>query len=152
MSWDTSVQNFDDHALRLANAVLRANGGTMALLQMPPATGDTTDAGQLGLNAPNFQSLPLSPAAFRRMRATMTEGQPAKYELLISGVAVQQAVSQLQLTSADTLFSTAAGVAVGGKLFLIESVAVSESMGAVYMYRMLLRESASEWQMQQASQ
>ena len=152
MSWDTSTQNFDDHALRLANALLRANGGTTALLQMPPATGDTTDAGQLGLDEPNFQSLPLSPAVFRRVRATIAEGQPAKYELLISGVAVQAAVGDLQLSSADTLFSMAASVVVGGKLFLIESVSVSESMGAVYMYRLLLRESASQWQMQQASQ
>ena len=152
MSADTSTQNFDGHALRLANALLRANGGTTALLQMPPATGDTTDAGQLGLNTPNFQSLPLSPAVFRRVRATIAEGQPAKYELLISAVAVQGAVSELQMSSADTLFSIASGVVVGGKFFLIESASVSESMGAVYMYRLLLRESASEWQMQQASQ
>jgi len=152
MSWDLSTQNPEDHALRLANALLRANGGTTALLQMPPATGDTTDAGQLGLNAPSFQSLPLSPVVFRRMRATMKEGQPAKYELLVAAVAVQAAVSELQLSSADTLFSMAASVVVGGKLFLIESIAVSESMGAVYMYRFLLRESASEWQMKQASQ
>ena len=152
MSWDTSTQNFDDHALRVANALLRANGGTTAALQMPPASGDTTDAAQLGLNAPNFQSLPLSPAVFRRLRPTMEEGEPAKYELLISGVAVQAAVSELQLSSADSLFSMAAGVAVGGKLFLIECVAKSESMGAVYMYRLLLRESTTEWQMQQAQQ
>jgi len=150
MSWDTSTQNFDDHALRVANALLRANGGTTASLQMPPATGHTTDAGQLGLDPPNFQSLPLSPAVFRRTRATMTEGQPAKYELLISGVAVQGAVSELQLNSADTLFSMAAGVEVGGKLFLIEAVSASETMGAVYMYRLLLRDSTTEWQMQQA--
>jgi hypothetical protein len=149
---DSSTQNFNGHALRMANALLRANGGTTALLQMPTATGDTTDAGQLGLDAPSFQSLPLSPTVFRRVRATIAEGQPAKYELLISAVAVQAAVSELQLSSADSLFSMAAGVVVGGKLFLIESVSVSESMGMVYMYRLLLRESASEWQMQQASQ
>jgi|SRR5277367_1143908 len=152
MSADTSTQNFNDHAQRMANALLRANGGTTASILMPPATGDTTDAGQLGLNTPNFQSLPLSPAVFRRVRATISEGQPAKYELLISALAVQSAVSELQLSSADALFSMAAGVAVGGKLFLVESAAVSESMGSVYMYRLLLRESASEWQMQQASQ
>lgn len=152
MSMDTSTQNFNGHALRLANALLRANGGTTALLQMPPATGGTTDAGQLGLDAPNFQSLPLSPAVFRRVRATIAENQPAKYELLISGTAVEAAVGELQLSSADALFSMAASVVVGGKLFLIESASVSESMGAVYMYRLLLRESASEWQMQQASQ
>jgi hypothetical protein len=151
MSADLSTQNLNDHALRLANALLRANGGTTASLQMPPLTGDTTDAGQLGLNAPNFQSLPLSPVVFRRVHATMAEGQPAKYELLVSAVAVQAAVSELQLSSADTLFSIAAGVVVGGKLFLVESVSVSESMGAVYMYRLLLRESASEWQMQPTS-
>src|SRR5271154_5060045 len=122
MSADTSTQNFNDHAQRMANALLRANGGTTASILMPPATGDTTDAGQLGLNAPNFQSLPLSPAVFRRVRATMTEGQPAKDELLISAVAVQAAVGELQLSSADTLFSMTASVVVGGKLFLIESV------------------------------
>jgi len=49
MSADTSTQNFNDHAQRMANALLRANGGTTASILMPPATGDTTDAGQLGL-------------------------------------------------------------------------------------------------------
>ena len=152
MRWDTSTQNFNDHALRMANTLLRANGGTTALLLMPPATGDTTDAGQLGVTSPNFQSLPLSPAVFRRSRPTIIEGEPARYELLISAVAVQVAVSELQLSSADSLFSIAAGLVVGGEMFLIESIAVSESMGSVYMYRLLLRESASGWQMQQASQ
>jgi len=82
----------------------------------------------------------------------MHEGEPARYELLISGVAVQAAASELQLSSADSLFSIAANVVVGGELFLIESFAVSESMGSVYMYRLQLRESASGWIMQQPSQ
>ena len=151
MSWDTSTQNSDDHALRVANALLRAAGGTTASLLMPPATGDTTDAGQLGLNPPNFQSLPLSPAVFRKLRPTMREGEPARYELLISGVAVEAAVSELQLSSPDALFAMAANVVVGGELFLIESVAVSEAMGSVYMYRLLLRDSTTGWQMQQSS-
>lgn len=148
MSADFSTQNLDGHAFRLADALLRSGGGTTAYLQMPPATGDTTDAGQLGLVAPNFQSLPLSPVVFRRVRATMTEGQPAKYELLISGAAVAAAVGAMQIASADLLFQMAAGVAVSGELFLIEAVSLSECMGAVYVYRLLLRESASGWQMQ----
>ena len=151
MSWDTSTQNFDDHALRMANALLRANGGTTASLLMPSATGDTTDAGQLGLNSPNFQSLLLSPVVFRKLRPTMPESEPARYELLISAAAVRGAVGELQLSSADALFSNASNVVVGGELFLIESVAVSESMGAVYMYRLQLRSSTSGWQMQQPS-
>jgi hypothetical protein len=140
--------NMDGHAFRLADALLRSQGGTTAFLQMPPATGDATDAGQLGIDAPNFQSLPLTPAVFRRVRATMTEGQPAKYELLISGAAVQAAVGALQVASADLLFEMAAGVAVAGEMFLIEAVSLSECMGAAYIYRLLLRESASGWQMQ----
>jgi hypothetical protein len=148
---DTSTQTFNSHALRMANALLRANGGTTASLQMPPATPVATDAAQLGLVSPAFQLLPLAPAVFRRVRATIAEGQPSKYELLISAVAVQAAVSELQLSSADALFSIAAGVVVEGKLFLIESTSVSENLGQVYMYRLLLRESASEWQMQSST-
>jgi hypothetical protein len=148
MNSDLSTQLFNNHALRMTTALLRANGGTVAELQMPPATGDSTDAGQLGLNAPGFQSLPLAPAVFRRVRATMTEDQPSKYELLIAGESVEAAVGELQLSSADVLFSMAAGVVVGGKLFLIEATSVTESMGSVYLYRLLLRESASEWLMQ----
>jgi hypothetical protein len=148
MSADSSTQNPNGHAFRLADALLRSQGGTKAFLQMPPATGDTTDAGQLGIDAPDFQSLPLSPTVFRRVRATMTEGQPAKYELIVSGAAVQAAVGALQVASADLLFQMAAGVAVADELFLIEAVSLSECMGAVYVYRLLLRESASGWQMQ----
>lgn len=110
-------------------------------LLMPPAVGDSSDAGQLGINAPNFQQLQLSPAIFRKARATMQEGQQARYELLVSASAVQQQVSALQLTSADALFDTAAGFEINGAQFLIESHSVSESLGQVYLYRLLLREA-----------
>ncbi len=109
-------------------------------LLVAPATGDSSDAGQLGINAPNFQQLSLSPAIFRKVRATMQEGQLALYELLISASAVQEQVSALQLTSADALFDTVAGVEINGGQFLIESRSVSESLGQVYLYRLLLRE------------
>jgi hypothetical protein len=151
MSADTSTQNPNSYSLRMATAMLRANGGTTAELLLPPATGDTTDAGQLGINSPNFQSLSLSPVVFRKLRATMTEGDATKYELLIAAAAVQAAVGDLQLNSADTLFAMAAGVAVGGKLFVVEAKAVSENLGEVYMYRLLLRESTTEWPMQSSS-
>ena len=148
MSMDLTVLNLDSHALRAADALLRSNGGTTAYLQMPLTPGDASDAGQVGLDAPNFQPLPLAPVAFRKMRATMEEGQPAKYELLVSGAAVQAAVGEMQVASADLLFQMAAGVAVANELFLIESVSLSECMGSVYLYRLMLRESASGWQMQ----
>lgn len=148
MSADLSTQNMNGHAFRVADALLRAVGGTTAYLQMPVQPGDASDAGQLGLDAPAFESLALSPVVFRRERLTMTEGQPQQYELLISGSAVAAAVGAQQMASADLLFKMAAGVVVAGELFLIEAVSFSESLGAVYMYRLLLRASASGWQMQ----
>lgn len=148
MSAEITTLNPDSHALRMADALLRCNGGTAAYLQMPVQPGDAADAGQLGIDVPGFQQMPLSPVVFRRLRATMREGWPAKCELLISGSAVQAAVGEMQVASAELLFQMAAGVVVAGELFLIESVAISECMGSAYIYRLLLRESASGWQMQ----
>jgi hypothetical protein len=148
---DLSTQSPTSYSLQTATALLRANGGTTANLLMPPATGDAADTGQLGIDAPNFQSLPLSPAVFRKLRATMKEGDATKYELLIAAAAVQAAVGDLQLSSADTLFAMAAGVVIDGKLFLIEAKAVSEHLGEVYIYRLLLRESTAEWPMQSST-
>jgi hypothetical protein len=144
---DQSTQNPTSYAQQMATALLRANGGTTANLLMPPATADTSDAGQLGIDAPNFQALPLSPVVFRKVRATMTEGGAARYELLIAAASVDAAVGNLDLASADALFAMAAGVVVGGKLFLIEAHAVSENLGEVYMYRLALRESTAVWPM-----
>lgn len=141
MSADLSVRNPNNSPLQMADSLLRAAGGMAVFLLVAPATGDTSDAGQLGINAPNFQQLALSPAIFRKIRVAMQEGQLAQYELLLSATAVQQQVSALQLTSADALFDTAAGVEINGAQFLIESRSVSESLGQIYLYRLLLRES-----------
>jgi len=142
---DLSTQLCSGIARRAVTAVLRAGGGTTALLQMPPLQGDAADGGQIGLDAPGFLSLPLSPALFRKMRASMTEGQLPKYELLISADAVAAQVTELSLSSAEALFAQAAGVAVAGKLFLIEAVSASEHQGSACLYRLLLQEACGEW-------
>lgn len=142
---DLSTQFPCGLAQRVATALLRAGGGTTACLQMPPLSGDSSDAGQLGLDAPGFLSLPLAPAAFRKARVAMQEGELPKYELLVSADAVAAQVSQMQLNSAQALFAQACGVVVAGKLFLIEAVSTSESQGAVYLYRLLLRETCGGW-------
>lgn len=144
---DLSTQNPSGLAQRMATAMLRAGGGTTACLQMPPLQGDSTNAGQLGLDAPGFLSLPLSPALFRKARVAMEDGRLPKYELLISADAVAAQVTQLQLSSAQTLFSMACGVVVAGKLFFIEAASYSESQGEVYLYRLLLQEACGEWPM-----
>jgi len=144
---DLSIQNPNGLAQRVATAMLRASGGTTACLQMPPLVGDQTNAGQIGLDAPGFLSLPLSPVVFRKARVAMEDGELPKYELLISADAVAAQVSQMQLSSAQTLFSMASGVVVAGKLFLIEAVSSSESQGTAYLYRLLLQEACGEWQL-----
>lgn len=142
---DLSTQNPCGVAQRVATALLRAGGGTTACLQMPPLQGDATDAGQLGLNAPGFLSLPLAPAVFRKSRRMMESAELLKYELLLSAETVEAQVAQLQLSSAQALFAMASGVVVAGKFFLIEAVAASESQGQAYLYRLLLQEGCAEW-------
>lgn len=140
---DLSTQNPSGLAQRVATALLRAGGGMTASLQMPPLTGDSTDAGQLGLDAPGLLSLPLSRVAFRKARVAMQEGQPPKYELLVSADAVNAQVTQQKLSSAAALFAMAAGVEIAGKLFLIEAISSSVVQGEPYLYRLLVQESCA---------
>jgi hypothetical protein len=138
---DLSVRIPSQSPVLMANALLRAAGGATVSLLVTPAAPDNSDAGQVGVNAPNFQQMTLSPAIFRQVRAAMSEGQLPKYELLISASAVQQQVGALQLTSADALFDSAVGVLVNGAEYVIESRSVSQALGQVYLYRLLLREA-----------
>ena len=142
---DLSIQNPSGLAQRVATALLRAGGGATACLQMPPVQGDSSNGGQIGLNAPGFLSLALAPVVFRKARVAMQDSQLPKYELLISADAVAAQVSQLQLASGEALFTMASGVVVAGKLFLIEAVSASESQGQAYLYRLLLQEASGEW-------
>ncbi|MBW4028140.1 MAG: hypothetical protein HIU93_12155 [Acidobacteria bacterium] len=141
---DLSVRNTQASPRRLADSLLRAAGAQGAALLMPPLTGDSTDAGQVGVNAPEFQQLPLAPAVFRAVRATMQEAQQDRYELMISGSAIAAQVTAMQLSSGEALFQMAAGVIVNSALFVIETVSVSEVLGQVYLYRLLLREAQKQ--------
>lgn len=123
----------------MADVLLRTSGGSSAVLLIPPARGDSTDAGQLGIDAPGFQALSLGPVIFRRTRPVMQEGKPAKYELLVSASAVAQQVGLLQLDSADALFSSVAGIVVSGLSLLIEEWACSASLGRPVVFRLILR-------------
>lgn len=148
MCADLSTSIPSGRARRLAGSLLRACGGTIAYLQVPPATGDQKDGGQLGLDEPNFQLLPLSPAIFHKARKYMLEGQQQRYELRISAEAVTAQVASLQLASASALFGMASGVVVGGELFMIEGVSSFEDEGEVYLYRLTLRTATSQWPLQ----
>ncbi len=109
-----------------------------------PAVGDATDAGQIGIDLPNYQELSLAPAVFRKTRPQVQEGRPARYELLLSASAVAQQVSALQLRSADALFALVAMVQVDGLTLLVEEWASTAMLGAPLVYRMLLRAAEPE--------
>jgi len=149
MCADLSTQIPCGRALRVAASLLRACGGTTAYLQVPPLTGDQNDTGQIGIDPPNLQLLPLSPAVFHKMRTDLLlPNQPQRYELRISAEAVAAQVAQRQLASASSLFSMASGVIVAGRLFMIEATSSFEDQGEVYLYRILLRDAASSWPLQ----
>ncbi|HTX40777.1 MAG TPA: hypothetical protein VMD25_03025 [Acidobacteriaceae bacterium] len=143
---DLSTQIPSGVARRAAAALLRAGGGTTACLQMPPLQGDASNAGQIGLDAPGFLSLPLAPVVFRKARVAMQDGTLPKYELLVSAEAVYAQVSEMKLSCAQALFAMASGVIVAGKLFLIEAISASESQGEPYLYRLLIQETCGDWQ------
>lgn len=141
MSGDLSVRNPTGTPLRVADALLRSLGGGAVTIRLPGGSIDASDAAQIGLSSPSFQDLPLAPSIFRRARVVMNEGQPSKFEVLVSASAILQQVSQLNLDSADSLFGMALGMSVGTKFFLIEAVSSPEVFGQVYLYRILLREA-----------
>lgn len=123
----------------MADALLRTTGGYTATFMLPPVQGDLTDAAQLGLNPPDFQALLIAPVIFRRTRPLMQEGKLARYELLVSGSAIAQQVSLLQLISAESLLALVAGVTVSGLSFIVEEWSCSASLGEAILYRLLLR-------------
>jgi len=141
MSSDLSVRNPSATPLRVADSLLRSLGGGTVSIRMPSGIIDASDGAQIGLIGPDFQDLPLSPSIFRKARVVMQEGQPSKFEMLVSASAIEQQVSSLSLASADGLFQMALGMTVGDKFFLIEAVSAPEVFGQVYLYRILLREA-----------
>lgn len=127
----------------MADALLRSLGGSVALLRMPVAATSAIGE-QLGAPTAGFADLPLSPAAFRKVRVAVTDGNQAKYELLISASAVEAQVSQLGLTSAEVLFAMALGITMGKEFFVIEGVSFTSAAGLACVYRVLLREAATQ--------
>lgn len=139
MSADLSVRNPTAAQQRMADALLRSLGGRTVLLRLPTPAQAGADNEQLGLSAPSYEDLPLSPAVFRRVRPGMSEGKVNRYELLISASSIQAQLLLLNLASADEIFAMAVGVYVDNELMQIESAAEAEMFGQPYLYRLQLR-------------
>jgi hypothetical protein len=140
---DTASRNPTFAAQMLADALLRTVAGTTATFRVASTNADT-DQSQLGLVATNFAEVVISPVVMRRIRPSWLEGGQSKWEMLVSASGVQQALNALDLASAQSLFATTLAVSLEGQDYLIESIAASEAVGQVYLYRLLVREAGQE--------
>ena len=126
-------------ATRAADALLRMAGGRVVQVRIP-APGVPGDAGeQMGLATPGFQDMDLGPVVFRKARATVKAGGVARYELMVSALAIGELVGSLGYGSVGVLFAVIAGVLVDDALLYVESLTESQVGGEVYCYRLGLR-------------
>lgn len=140
---DTSSRNPVGAPGLLADALLRSVAGTTALLRVAGSNADTSMS-EVGLLPTNFVEVAISPVVMRKLRPSWQEGGQSKWELLVSANGVEAQVGALNLASAHALFQMALAVTVCGQDYLIESIAANEAFGAVYLYRLLLREAQQQ--------
>lgn len=120
----------NDGIQRHADAVLRTAAGASVRLRLPGPAAAGNDAEQLGLATPEFQDIPLWPAALRKADSVKT--------LLVSASAVDALLGTLAFDSADVLFETAAGVLIDDLLYEITNSVPSQAMGQPYCYCLTL--------------
>jgi hypothetical protein len=140
---DTMPRNPVGAAKMLADALLRSMTGTSALLRITTTNTDTNQS-EVGLVATTFSNVTIGPVVMRKLKPTWQDDGTSKWELLVSATSVEQQVSALDFTSAQSLFAMTLAVTVAGQNYLIESVASNEAFGQVYVYRLLLREARQQ--------
>lgn len=142
-SSDSAARSATGAPQMLADALLRSLGGAEAQLRITSVNSDS-NMSEVGLISTAFSAVVLSPAVIRRMRPPWKDGNQPAWELLVSATSVQQQVSALDLTSAQSLFALTLAVTIAGQDYLIDSVASNEAFGQVYLYRLLLREARQQ--------
>ncbi len=118
-------------AVRAALAALCTNGGFEVSLRLPGLAVSGADAEQLGLGTPQFQDLPLGPAVWRRLGKVDS--------LLVGAGCVAAPMGSQEVTSAESLFQSAVGVAVAGVLYAITGSEALVVAGAPCAYRLTLQ-------------
>ena len=123
-------------ALRQAVATLWTNGGFEVFLRMPGLAVSGSDAEQLGLATPQFEDLPIGPAAWRKAGLDSA--------LLLAAPAVGDLVASRGFASAESLFQAAVGIVVDGVLYGITKAEPLARGGVACAYRVSVREPAWE--------
>ncbi len=124
----------EEGAIRAAVASLYANGGFQVVLRLPGLAVSGSDAEQLGLGTPQFQDVPVGPAAWRKV------GQDKA--LLLGASDVATLMGSERFPSAESLFQAAVGIVVGGMLYLITNNEPLLVAGIPCAYRLSLQEPA----------
>jgi hypothetical protein len=124
-------------AKRAANCVVRALGATQVSLRMAePNSGGIL--GELGLETPTMEDVPLSPAV---VRAVSAPHEPkVRFEIRLSNNSVEQAVSKYGVEDVAGWLLTAAALVYGDRLLHIDSVLVDQYAGADCLYRIFASE------------
>jgi hypothetical protein len=140
---DTAPRNSVSAPQMLADALLRSVAGASAQLRVT-GTNPGSNQSEVGLLATTFTQVVVSPVVMRKLRPTFKEGDPPRWELLVSATSVQAQINALDLPSAQALFAMTLTVTLAGRDYLIESSSSNEAFGQVYLYRLLLRETCAQ--------
>ena len=132
-----------DTARRAAECLLQSTGRLSVFLRIPaPAVASSVEE-QLGLATPEFQDAELSPVVFRKLCPQLTK-YGARWELMVSAIAVNRLVGLTGATDGNAAFAGAAGVLIGESLMEILSVSSSDVAGSPVVYRVVLGVPAAE--------
>jgi hypothetical protein len=126
---------------RAADALLSGSGSRSVMLRVPAPAIAGDPAEQLGLAVPQFQDVQLAPVAFRNAAAQAAEKKARRRELTVSATAVEALTGSQEFSSANALFASAFGILIDDALLTIATITELEAGGAVYAYRLSLRES-----------
>ena len=137
---DTTSRSPSGAPSLIADALMRSLAGTDATLRMT-STNQSTSQSELGIAPSVFVDAVISPVVMRKLRPGWQESNQSRWEMLVSATSVQQQVEAFDLESAQALFAMTLAITVAGQEFLIESISANEAFGAVYLYRVLLREA-----------
>ena len=118
----------DEGAGRIADTLLRVNGGVEAVLRMPGPAASGQEAEQFGLATPQFEDFPLG--------VTLWRGSGVKRELLVGAGAVTALAGVQGFATAEALLETAVGVVVDGVLCALAGCTAVEGGGAACAYRL----------------
>lgn len=121
-------------AVRAAEAMFAALGGTTVTLLFPAAGLPGDAASQLGMVDPGVVQADIAPVIVREL-PTENAGPRRRIEMMLGRSALADLMSQRGVASGEVLLQTALGVLWQGEVFHIEGFVIERFAGVEYLYR-----------------